>query len=143
MDISFDTVTLLRNRICPPIWATLPNAAAKDHLAIFQGKVQNELISLGAVYEQFMVSLSMLTELASLCWVMINANALETGSLGNAFLFTDSNVEEMQELVRTINLIQTGGASPLLADTTTLLKMKITLPSATNSTSFACTQFTG
>ena len=117
----------------PPIWSALAQAPAKDRLAILQGKVRNELISLGAVFEQFTVSLSLLTELTSLRWAMINADALETGSLGNAFLFTDSDVEEMQGLARTIDLIQTGGASPSLADATTLLKMKVTLPGADDS----------
>ena len=79
--------------------------------------MQNELISLGAVFEQFMVSLSMLIELTSLCWAMINADALETGLLGNAFLFTDLDVEEMQGLAQTKDLcrkIGCGDLEPLL-----------------------------
>ncbi len=36
---------------------------------------------------------------------MLNPDALETGSLGNAFLFMDSDVEEIQGLSRQIEFI--------------------------------------
>ncbi len=39
---------------------------------------------------------------------------LETGCLGNAFLFTDSNVEERQRINKQLQLIQSGGATPSL-----------------------------
>jgi hypothetical protein len=43
---------------------------------------------------------------------MLNPDALETGSLGNAFLFTDSDVETAQGINRQIDFIQQGGATP-------------------------------
>ena len=73
-----------------PIWSTLARAPAKDRLTIFEGKVTNEFLALGAIYEQFTPSLFLLTQITSLKWGMLNPDALDTGSLGNAFLFTDS-----------------------------------------------------
>lgn len=32
----------------PPVWPALAKANAKDHLGIFQGKVSNELLAMGA-----------------------------------------------------------------------------------------------
>ncbi len=48
---------------------------------------------LGVVFEQYTLSLCLLTKVIALRWAMLNPNALETGSLGNAFLFTDSDVK--------------------------------------------------
>lgn len=112
----------------PPLWHALAKAPAKDRLGIFDGKVANEFLSLGATYEQFSPTLFLLTQIISLRWAMVNADALESGSLGNAFLFTDSDVEAAQGLHRQIDFIQQGGATPSLADAQTLLKMKINLP---------------
>ena len=50
------------------------------------------------------------------------------GSIGNAFLFTDSDVELAQGVNRQIDFIQQGGATPSYADAQTLLKAKINLP---------------
>lgn len=59
---------------------------------------------------------------------MLNPNVLKTGLLGNAFLFTDSDVETAQEINRLIDFIQQGGATPSYADAQLLLKVKINLP---------------
>ncbi len=72
-----------------PLWSTWAKAPAKDWLTIFKGKVANEFFALGAIYEQFTPSLFMLTQITLLKWGMLNPDALESGSLGNAFLFTD------------------------------------------------------
>ena len=60
---------------------------------ILEGKVANEFLALGAVYEQYTPSLFLLTQITSLKWGMINPDSFESGSLGIAFYFTDSNVE--------------------------------------------------
>ncbi|KAL3816142.1 hypothetical protein ACHAXA_001629 [Cyclostephanos tholiformis] len=112
----------------PPLWSTWAKAPAKDRLTIFEGKVANEFFSLGAIYEQFTPSLFMLTQITSLKWGMLNPDALETGSLGNAYLFTDTDVELAQGVNRQIDFIQQGGATPSYADAQTLLKAKINLP---------------
>lgn len=83
-----------------PIWSTLARAPSKDCLTIFKGKVTNEFLALGAIYEQFTPSLFLLTQITSLKWGMLNPDALDTGSLGNAFLFTDSDVEVAQSINR-------------------------------------------
>ncbi|KAL3808781.1 hypothetical protein ACHAXA_011404 [Cyclostephanos tholiformis] len=112
----------------PPLWSAWAKAPAKDRLTIFEGKVANEFFSLGAIYEQFTPSLFMLTQITSLKWGMLNPDALETGSLGNAYLFTDTDVELAQGVNRQIDFIQQGGATPSYADAQTLLKAKINLP---------------
>ncbi|KAL3826648.1 hypothetical protein ACHAXA_009089 [Cyclostephanos tholiformis] len=55
-------------------------------------------------------------------------DALESGSVGNVFLFTDSDVESAQGVNRQIDFIQQGGATPSYTDVQTLLKTKINLP---------------
>ncbi len=69
---------------------------------------------------------------------MINPDALDSGALGNAFLFTDSDVESEQGISRQIGLIQSGGAAPLLADAQQLLKMKVNLPGPEDSIRANC-----
>jgi hypothetical protein len=54
---------------------------------------------------------------------MINPDTLESGSLGNAFLFTDSDV-------KVTHFIQQGEATPSYADAQILLKAKVILPGA-------------
>ncbi len=51
-----------------PIWAMLAKAPAKDHLTILEGKVAYEFLALGAVYEQYALSLFLLTQVTSLKW---------------------------------------------------------------------------
>ena len=117
----------------PPLWAALAKATAKDRLGIFQGKVANELIAIGAVYEKYTPNLYLLTEVTSLRWTMLNPDALDSGSLGNAFLFTDSDVEVEQGISRQIGFVQSGGAAPSLADAQILLKMKVNMPGPDDS----------
>jgi hypothetical protein len=100
---------------------------------ILEGKVANEFLALGAVYEQYTPSLFLLTQITSLKWGMINPDAFESGSLGIAFYFTDSNVEVAQSINRKIDFIQQGGATPSYADAQVLLKAKVTLPTLDNS----------
>ncbi len=111
-----------------PIWSIWAKAPAKDRLNIFEGKVANEFFALGALYEQFTPPLFLLTQITSMKWGMLNPDALESGSVGNAFLFTDSDVESAQGVNRQIDFIQQGGATPSYADAQTLLKAKINLP---------------
>ena len=117
----------------PPLWAALAKATAKDRLGIFQGKVANELIAMGAVYEKYTPNLYLLTEVTALRWTMINSDALDSGSLGNAFLFTDSDVETEQGINRQIGFVQSGGAAPSLAKAQILLKMKVNMPGPDDS----------
>ncbi len=102
---------------------------------ILQGKVRGELLTMDAVFlaEEFTVNLNLLTHLTSLQWAMITPDSLETGCLGNAFLFTDSNVEERQRINKQLLLIQSGGATPSLMDAQSILKMKVNLPGADDS----------
>jgi hypothetical protein len=95
--------------------------------------VANEFLALGAVYEQFAPSLFLLTQLTSQKWGMLNPDALESGSLGNIFLFTDSDVETTQEINQQIEFIQQGGATPSYGDAQVLLKAKINLPGPDDS----------
>jgi hypothetical protein len=80
------------------------------------------------MYKQFAPSLFLFTQVTSLKWGMLNPDALESGSLGNTFLFTDSVVETAQGLNRQIEFIQQGGSPPSYADAQILLKAKINLP---------------
>jgi hypothetical protein len=116
-----------------PLWSTLAKAPSKDRLTILEGKVSNEFLALGAIYEQFTPSLFLLTQITSLKWSMLNPDALESGSLGNAFLFTDSDVEAAQGINRQIDFIQQGGATPSYADAQVLLKAKVNLPGPDDS----------
>jgi hypothetical protein len=116
-----------------PLWFILAKAPTKDRLTIFEGKVANEFLALGAIYEQFAPSLFLLTHVTSLKWVMLNPNALESGSLGSAFFFTDSDVEMAQGINRQIEFIQQSGATPSYADAQVLLKAKINLPGPDDS----------
>ncbi|KAL3817789.1 hypothetical protein ACHAXA_005822 [Cyclostephanos tholiformis] len=108
-------------------------ANAKDRLGIFQGKVANEFLAMGATYKKYTPNLYLLTELTSLRWPMLNPDVLDSGALGSAFLFTDSNVESEQNISRQIGIISSGGAAPSLADAQQLLKMKINLPGPDDS----------
>jgi hypothetical protein len=116
-----------------PLWGTLAKAPSKDRLTILEGKVSNEFLALGAIYKQFTPSLFLLTQVTSLKWSMLNPNALESGSLGNAFLFTDSDVEVAQGINRQIDFIQQGGATPSYANAQVLLKAKVNLPGPDDS----------
>jgi hypothetical protein len=102
---------------------------------ILQGKVHGKLLSMDAAFlaEKFTVDLNLLTHLTSLQWAMITPNSLETGCLGNAFLFTDSNVEERQCINKQFQLIKSGGTTPSLLDAQPILKMKVNLPGADGS----------
>jgi hypothetical protein len=102
---------------------------------ILQGKVCGKLLSMDAVFlaEEFTVNLNLLTHLTSLQWAMITPNSLETGCLGNAFLFTDSNMEERQHINKQLKLIKSGGTTPSLLDAQSILKMKVNLPGADDS----------
>jgi hypothetical protein len=111
-----------------PLWTILAKAPTKDRLTIFEGKVANEFLALGAIYKQFAPSLFLLTQVTSLKWGMLNPDALELGLLGDAFLFTDSDVETAQGINRQIEFIQQGGATPSHADAQVLLKAKINFP---------------
>jgi hypothetical protein len=117
----------------PPLWSALAKANAKDRLGIFQGKVSNELLAMGAVYEKYIPNLYLLTEVTALRWTMVNSDALDSGSMANAFLFTDSDVEAEQGISRQIGFVQSGGAAPSLADAHTLLKSKVNLPGPDDS----------
>jgi hypothetical protein len=64
---------------------------------------------------------------------MITPNSLETGCIGNAFLFTDSNVEERQCINKQLQLIQSRGPTRSLSDAQSILKMKVNLPGADGS----------
>ncbi|KAL3815966.1 hypothetical protein ACHAXA_008925 [Cyclostephanos tholiformis] len=116
-----------------PLWPALAKANSKDLLGILQGKVANEFLAMGATYEKYTPNLYLLTELISLRWPMLNPDALDSGALGNAFLFTDSDVESEQNISRQIGIITSGGAAPSLADAQQLLKMKLNLPGPDDS----------
>ena len=85
------------------------------------------------MFEKYTPSLYLLTEVTALRWAMLNPDALDTGSLGNAFLFTDSDVETEQGINRQIGFVQSGGAAPSLADAQILLKMKVNMPGPDDS----------
>jgi hypothetical protein len=123
-----------------PLWSTWAKAPAKDRLNIFEGKAANEFFALGTIYEQFTPSFFLLTQITSMKWGMLNPDALESGSLGNAFLFTDSDVELAQGVNRQIDFIQQGGATPSYADAQMLLKAKINFrgPTPPSVVSFVC-----
>jgi hypothetical protein len=91
-----------------------------------QGKIHGELLSMDAVFsaEEFTVDLNLLTHLTSLQWAMITPNSFKTGCLGNAFLFTDSIVEEHQCINKPLQLIQCRGAFPSLLDAQLILKIR-------------------
>ena len=116
----------------PPLWSALAKANSKDRLGIFQGKVA-KLLAMGARYEKYTPNLYLLTEVTALRWTMINPDALDSGSMANAFLFTDSDVEAEQGISRQIGFVQSGGAAPSLADASLLLKMKVKLPGPEDS----------
>jgi hypothetical protein len=59
-------------------------------------------------------------------------DSLETGCLGNAYLFIDSDVEEHQCINKQLQLIQSGGTTLSLLDSQSILKMKVNLPGADN-----------
>ncbi|KAL3806886.1 hypothetical protein ACHAXA_000796 [Cyclostephanos tholiformis] len=88
---------------------------------------------MGATYEKYTPNLYLLTELTSFRWPMLNPDALDSGALGNAFYFTDSDVESEQNISQQIGMISSGGAAPSLADAQQLLKMKINLPGPDDS----------
>ncbi len=58
---------------------------------------------------------------------MLNPNSLKSSSLGNVFLFTDSNIEMTQSINGKIDFIQQGGATPSYANVQILLKAKVNL----------------
>ncbi len=53
-----------------PLWTILAKSPCKDCLDIFEGKVANEFLVLGAIYEQFAPSVFLLTQVTSLKWGM-------------------------------------------------------------------------
>jgi len=75
---------------------------------------------MGAVYEKYLPNLYLLTEVTALRWTMVNPDALDSGSMANAFLFTDSDVEAEQGISRQIGLwnsiISTPGSRYMCLD---------------------------
>ncbi len=117
------------------LWKALAGASARDRLMILQTKVRGKLLSMDAVFlaEEFTVDLDLLIHLTSLQWAMITPESLETGCLGNAFLFTDSDVKERQRINKQLQLIQSGGTTPSLLDAQSILKMMVNLSGADDS----------
>ncbi len=66
-------------------------------------------------------------------WGRLNPDALESGSLGNAFVFTDSDVKVAQSTNCQIDFIQQGGATPSYANAQVLLKAKTNLRGSEDS----------
>ena len=89
----------------PLLWPALAKANAKDWLGIIQEKVATGFIAMGEVYEKYTPNLYLLTEITALRCSMIHPDALESGSLRNTFLFTDSDVEAEQGLSRQIGIM--------------------------------------
>jgi hypothetical protein len=118
-----------------PLWKALAGAPARDRLMILQGKVCGKLLSMDAVFlaEEFTVDLDLLTHLTSLQWAIITPESVKTGCLGNAFLFTDSKLEERQRINKQLQLIQSNGTTPSLLDAQSILKMMVNLPGADDS----------
>ena len=50
----------------PPLWFALAKANTKDRLGIFQGKVTNELMAMGAMFEKYAPNFYLLTEVTAL-----------------------------------------------------------------------------
>ena len=112
------------------VWTVMAKAPQRERLGILQGKVRGELSAMGEVHleESCVLDPNLLAHLVMLEWTMVNPDALETGCLGNLFIFGDSDVEERQRINKKLDLIQSGGASPSLTDAETIMKMKINLP---------------
>ena len=119
----------------PDFWRRGAAAKEKDRLALLQSAVREELVAMGEAYlsESYCPPPKLLTNLVGMMWAMVNPDALETGALGNAFLFGDLDVEQQQEILAILELIRSGGASPSLTDSQELLKSKVNLPTETGS----------
>jgi hypothetical protein len=100
-----------------------------------QGKVHGKLLSMDASFlaEELTDNLNLLTHLTSLQWAMITLDSLKTVCLGNAILFTDSNVDKHQHINKQLQLIQSRGTTLSLSDAQSILKMKVNLPGADDS----------
>lgn len=119
----------------PAFWHRMAAAKEKDRLALLQSAVREELVTMGEAYlgESYCPTPRLLANLIAMMWAMVNPDALETGALGNAFLFGDLDVEQQQEIIAILDLVRSGGASPSLADSQELLKLKINLPTENGS----------
>ena len=116
--------------LLPPIWRKLAAASQKDRLSVLQGAIRKELRSMGdgRLAESYCLNPNLLLNLIMMSWSMVTPDSLETGCLGNLWLFGDTDVEQQQRLMKQLLLIQAGGAAPSLADIQQLLKMKINMP---------------
>ncbi len=85
---------------------------------ILQRKVRGKLLNMDAIFlaEEFTIDLNLLTHLTSLQWAMVSPDFLEMGCLGNALLFTNSDLEESQRINKQLQLIQSRGATPSLTN---------------------------
>ena len=119
----------------PSVWKDMAMAAQKDRLGVLQGTVRGELRDMGEdrLAESFYADPNLLTNLHLMNWAMVSPDSLETGCLGNAFMFGDLDVEYQQMIMKLLHLIQSGGASPSLADAQKIMKMKVKLPGADDS----------
>ncbi len=57
---------VLEEQELAPLWSILAKAPSKDRLTVFEGKVANEFLALGAIYEQFTPTLFLLTQVTAL-----------------------------------------------------------------------------
>jgi hypothetical protein len=98
------------------LWKALACAPACDRLMILQGKVRGKHLKMDAVFlaEVFTIKLNLLMHLTSLYWAMVFPYSLEMSCLGNAFLFTNSEMEKHQHINKQLHLIQSGGVTPSL-----------------------------
>lgn len=114
----------------PDVWPNMAAAKQKDQLSILQGAIREQLRMMGEnrLAETLCVSPNFLANLIMMSWAMLTSDSLDTGSLGNAFMFGDSDVEKSHMLMKKMQLIQSGGAAPSLSDVDEIMKMKVNLP---------------
>ena len=112
------------------VWPKMAAAKQKDQLSILQGAAKDQLRMMGEnrLAETLCLSPNFLANLIMMNWAMITSDSLDTGSLGNAFMFSDSDVEKSHMLMKKLQLIQSGGAAPSLSDVDDIMKMKVNLP---------------
>ena len=119
----------------PKIWKQLAEAKDKNKLGVLEGAIQQELRDMGQarMANKFVLTSNFLNDILSLYWAMPTSDSLDTGSMANPFLLSDTNVEHQQMLNKWLHMIQSGGAAPDLAAVKQLTQMKLNLPGEDDS----------
>ena len=116
-----------------PFYHKLAEVPKSQRLGVLESSIQASMEQKGHFHLTFPANAGLLSNLMTLQWHHVHEDSLETGLLGNPFLFGDTDEERQQSVNLQVGLMEAGGAAMSSADAAALLKMTISLPGENHS----------